>query len=35
HAVYYQQEHLPKRVRLLIEYLVQELSSGFHFEPFT
>ena len=35
HAVYYQQEHLPKRVMLLIEYLVQELSSGFHFEPFT
>ena len=35
HAVYYQQEHLPKRVRLLIEYLVQELSSGFHFKPST
>lgn len=26
HAVYYQQEHLPKRVRLFIEFLVQKLS---------
>ena len=27
HAVYYQQEHLPKRVRLFIEFLVQKLSN--------
>ncbi|OTG64297.1 LysR family transcriptional regulator [Acinetobacter silvestris] len=27
HAVYYQQEHLPKRVRLFIEFLVQKLSK--------
>jgi DNA-binding transcriptional LysR family regulator len=26
HAVYYQQEHLPKRVRLFIEFLAQKLS---------
>ena len=29
HAVYYQQKHLPKRVRLLIEFLVEELSHQF------
>lgn len=27
HAVYYQQEHLPKRVRLFIEFLAQKLSK--------
>lgn len=27
HAVYYQQEHLPKRVRLFIEFLAQRLSK--------
>jgi len=27
HAVYYQQEHLPKRVRLFIEFLTQKLSK--------
>jgi len=27
HAVYYQQEHLPKRIRLFIEFLVQKLSK--------
>ena len=27
HAVYYQQEHLPKRVRLFIEFLIQKLSK--------
>lgn len=27
HAVYYQQEHLPKRVRLFIEFLAQKLSN--------
>ena len=26
HAVYYQQEHLPKRVRLFIEFLAQQLA---------
>jgi DNA-binding transcriptional LysR family regulator len=26
HAVYYQQEHLPKRVRLFIEFLAQKLA---------
>ncbi|MGE8644721.1 LysR substrate-binding domain-containing protein [Acinetobacter vivianii] len=29
HAVYYQQEHLPKRVRLFIEFLTEQLSQGF------
>ena len=29
HAVYYQQEHLPKRVRLLIDFLAEQLSQGF------
>ncbi|MFG0586437.1 LysR family transcriptional regulator [Acinetobacter sp. YQ_14] len=29
HAVYYQQEHLPKRVRLFIEFLSEQLSQGF------
>ena len=29
HAVYYQQEHLPKRVRLFIEFLSEQLSHGF------
>lgn len=28
-AVYYQQEHLPKRVRLLIEFLAERLAEGF------
>ncbi|PVZ82084.1 LysR family transcriptional regulator [Serratia sp. S1B] len=28
-AVYYQQEHLPKRVRLLIEFLAEQLAQGF------
>ena len=27
HAVYYQQEHLPKRVRLFIEYLAEKLQE--------
>ena len=27
HAVYYQQEHLPKRVRIFIEFLAQKLSK--------
>ncbi|MCU4495898.1 LysR family transcriptional regulator [Acinetobacter ursingii] len=29
HAVYYQQKHLPKRVRLFIEFLADELSQQF------
>ncbi|MEI2557525.1 LysR family transcriptional regulator [Acinetobacter pittii] len=29
HAVYYQQEHLPKRIRLFIEFLVEQLKDGF------
>ena len=29
HAVYYQQEHLPKRVRLLIDFLAEQFSQGF------
>lgn len=29
HAVYYQQKHLPKRVRLFIDFLAQELSQQF------
>lgn len=29
HAVYYQQEHLPKRVRLFIEFLSEQLAHGF------
>ena len=29
HAVYYQQAHLPKRVRLFIEFLTEQLSHGF------
>ena len=29
HAVYYQQEHLPKRIRLFIEFLAEQLSHGF------
>ncbi|WP_038346410.1 LysR family transcriptional regulator [Acinetobacter sp. A47] len=29
HAVYYQQEHLPKRIRLFIEFLTEQLSQGF------
>ncbi|WP_109440118.1 LysR family transcriptional regulator [Acinetobacter haemolyticus] len=29
HAVYYQQEHLPKRVRLFIEFLTEQLEQGF------
>jgi len=28
HAVYYQQEHLPKRVRLFIEFLAKKLSTA-------
>ena len=27
HAVYYQQEHLPKRIRLFIDFLTQKLSK--------
>lgn len=27
HAVYYRQEHLPKRVRLFIEFMTQKLSK--------
>ena len=27
HAVYYQQEHLPKRVRLFIEYIAEKLQE--------
>ncbi|WP_151741480.1 LysR family transcriptional regulator [Acinetobacter seifertii] len=29
HAVYYQQEHLPKRIRLFIEFLADQLKDGF------
>ncbi|MBR7716616.1 LysR family transcriptional regulator [Acinetobacter nosocomialis] len=29
HAVYYQQEHLPKRIRLFIEFLAEQLKDGF------
>ncbi|MEI1699438.1 LysR family transcriptional regulator [Acinetobacter baumannii] len=29
HAVYYQQEHLPKRIRLFIEFLAEQLRDGF------
>ncbi|MDQ9038483.1 LysR family transcriptional regulator [Acinetobacter seifertii] len=29
HAVYYQQEHLPKRIRLFIEFLADQLKNGF------
>ncbi|MEE9886553.1 LysR family transcriptional regulator [Acinetobacter nosocomialis] len=29
HAVYYQQEHLPKRIRLFIEFLAEQLQDGF------
>lgn len=29
HAVYYQQKHLPKRVRLFIDFLADELSQQF------
>ncbi|MDX8238925.1 LysR family transcriptional regulator [Acinetobacter pittii] len=29
HAVYYQQEHLPKRIRLFIEFLAERLKDGF------
>ncbi|MEB3754476.1 LysR family transcriptional regulator [Acinetobacter sp. MD2(2019)] len=29
HAVYYQQAHLPKRVRLFIDYVVDRLKDGF------
>ena len=29
HAVYYQQEHLPKRVRLFIDYMAEKLKDGF------
>jgi hypothetical protein len=32
HAVYYQQEHLPKRVRLFIEFLSEQLAHGFQFD---
>lgn len=28
HAVYYQQEHLPKRMRLFIDFLVEKLQGG-------
>ncbi|WP_343597803.1 LysR family transcriptional regulator [Acinetobacter sp.] len=29
HAVYYQQEHLPKRIRLFIDYVAEKLKDGF------
>ena len=29
HAVYYQQEHVPKRIRLFIEFVTEQLKQGF------